>query len=843
MPSLGSFADKISSGSPLPNGDLPLDNAPRHPVDLAIKENASAAQKDSWWFRPESIDGERWDQEFPYQLLVVRQGKDKYERVPGWKFTLPIPPESMTITMPFASTTHVTIGGIVEDNAGAPIRQIEFSGTTGVLPKRPSADLRGEATITETIFAGTIAAARQAEQAARAAVADVTGAQPALNLIPDEALPGLLPGTGYYQFRMLQRFLENYVEFRRTPDGADVALAWATWRDEAVYLVTPQSFVLRRAADSPLEYRYQMSLKAWRRVELLGTPSPYKPEGMPSRRDPDVLARILNTIEDARVALQDARAAVAAVAGDVDRVVFEPIRELALLTKDALAVPLAVADLPAAIIRDLQDTVLVAAAAKRDFLNFPDTLGKRLSAAKEDIATFSLVRDEMADRRTHDAGVGRPLAAGAARQQSPAFDIFVHPEEHAPFLSLISLARLQVPTTIARQIRDEVKRVRDLRRPDLESRRRQILSAAESFERLVGSGDATVARVYGTPIPATTRPLGRRAFRVAAALNSVATAYAQASAWGADLAEAAKTRHLAGRAASARASGVPFVVARSKFPVPFPYGATLERLALRYLGDPNRWHEIAALNNLRAPYVDEAGVERPLLVPGAGNRVVVADDPALHAGQVAWVGAATVIRTRRTVVSVTRRDGEATLELDGDADLERFTTLESAVVTTFAPGTTNSMSLIYIPSSREPGGNFRVEGIPASVANDPLAAVGGIDLLLTDKNDLVVTEDGDTRWAVGMTNIVQQFRLLVDLQRGALLQHPGAGNPLRVGQTAAEMSAGDAVRGLRAALAADPAFAAIDSVHVDRSGPVTRVSVQAEVAGTDLTLPLSVEMA
>ena len=77
-----------------------------------------------------------WDKVFPYQLIILKKNsKGTYDQLGNDEvFTLPIPPHALTISTPFAINTSVTMGGILEEHNGAPIRNISLAGTTGVLP-------------------------------------------------------------------------------------------------------------------------------------------------------------------------------------------------------------------------------------------------------------------------------------------------------------------------------------------------------------------------------------------------------------------------------------------------------------------------------------------------------------------------------------------------------------------------------------------------------------------------------------------------------------------------------------------------------------------------------------
>ncbi len=83
----------------------------------------------------------------------------------------------------------------------------------------------------------------------------------------------------------------------------------------------------------------------------------------------------------------------------------------------------------------------------------------------------------------------------------------------------------------------------------------------------------------------------------------------------------------------AQQAGIFFNIPKSKYAVPMPYGHSLERLALQYLGNANRWHEIATLNNLRDPYIDEEGFAIALLTNAVGHQIVLPNVDNLFVSQ------------------------------------------------------------------------------------------------------------------------------------------------------------------------------------------------------------------
>jgi hypothetical protein len=277
-----------------------------------------AAGTDTLWFHEDMAKVEaRWNKYFPYQLLIVKaehdpeSGETTYFRVPKWQYTLPIPPQEMVMDMPIATQVKATLGGISETHGGAPFRTISLQGTTGITPKRgraaggTSADAYGEpARSALGILAGTVQAVQRTGEAAVATFAGTDfNAKP--NMLDKNAPTG--PGanqmpagsTGYYQYQMLERFMEAYVQLKsknqtlknELGDTRKLRLALAVWKDNAVYLCSGVQLTKRKSATDPYLINFNLQLRAWARVELHWGGSPAgSPRALPTVRSPTAQA-------------------------------------------------------------------------------------------------------------------------------------------------------------------------------------------------------------------------------------------------------------------------------------------------------------------------------------------------------------------------------------------------------------------------------------------------------------------------------------------------------------------------------------------------------------------------
>lgn len=821
-------------------------------LEAAAFNNRAPGYVDPMWERAPFVDLSRWNKLYPYQLLVVEVvldalGQATHQPHGDWAYTFPLGPEAVSVTTPFAITTQATQGGIIEDHNAAPFKMISVRGTTGLLPARGTAPQQLGFNLLQAVGGGTIQAGGQVLGAFASAVASATGVPPANPNTHDpsefdqqESAAATIAAktTGYFQARKLLEFLEAYATVRKTKRGRNLRLAFCTWKDEAVYLVTPLSLATPRQAASPLEYPFSLDFKAYRRVRLerasfaAALPAPV-------RRDPNALARLINTVSAARRVVQGISRVAAAAVGDFDRLVTEPLREVTLFAKDALGAAVSLAELP-------------------------DAIKQRAKAAwvqaQGDVKAVSQIASESADRVRAQLQAGRTAAnelrdmvTPRARAQAlkvlashPAAKPFEQPQFNLAFFEAADLGQLQLDPATARQVNAERARVRSLTRLDFEQRRDRVRNAADRLAVALGAGSATFEATYGVVVTPIKEAPTDSDWEVLWALNSAAAAMDSLAATG-DNEPSAREDAVEAMAQLARRSGVAFRVPASKFAVPFPYGSTLELLAQRYLGDAQRWLEIAALNGLKEPYVDEVGFDLPLLTNGVENQVVVSfaeADGRLYIGQLVYVWSTFTRRVRRRVTALRQVGAQLVVTVDGDATMGGYQTAHAATLSAFLPDTVNSQSLVYIPSAEEPADDSNItKSIPGIDEFDPLVQAGGVDLLLDSNNDLIVTPDGDTRLAWGLTNIVQNTRLMMGVYRGDLLTHPDYGLPIRVGMSTADITAREAVDAIRRMLQQDPTFSRVDQVRVVKDGGAVRVGIGVVVAGTEQPVPIAFEVA
>lgn len=846
--------------------------------------------KESVFYPELKMDSKRWNLILPYKLIVwdavkkskvksfgaiknttLKHGTDfiltQETKQDDYEYTLPITPQQIQITTPFANNTTPTARGILEEHNGQVFKIINIQATTGIFMRRELGKAPRNKSSVESVFGGTIAAAQNVASAARN-IASAFSGRPN-GLAASDASLGDLTQTGYYKALELQAFLERYVEAKKNPNNKNWRLVLDIPKTNESYIVSPKNFSINKSANSPNEFMIGLQLQAWKRIDLKANFSQVRTQSI--ALSTNSFQKFVNTLANVRKLLANSVNVIKAVRSDF-RSVFDAIRQITAVVKDLSGVALALSELPGGILQDLNSTISDMASDLRASRN-------NFEAAENNIANLfandrasgggRIILSKMAEEKQQNEGVPsgqtsetigaktttktqpQQTQQGSTIAQTPkgtdesaAAQVTKNPEENYAILGEMEIDSMKnISSKLRQDINDAIAEIRLIRKSDLQQFKQEILSTIYLISNRYGAGDSTTAYIYGQPTPSTrTTPLTVEETEVMTALMEVVqiTDALTASEFF-DQRDIVSPMEYVGTLANQ--AEIDFDDATAKRLVPVPFGLTIEQIAVRYLGDANKWLEIVTLNNLRLPYIDEEGFILPLISNG-GDRQINVDDTndQLYIGQVLTLSSSSVPAFQRVVINKEKiSDNNYVITLSGDPNLDILTTSDNAKIKAYLPGTVNSQNQIFIPAEGTPEDEDFIN-LPKAFRQDNLAKLSKIDWLLDENGDLAITKAGDIQLAGGMTNLIQALKLKLDVKRGSLLQHPEYGLSLKHGISLSEIEAGDLLQSLQELVLQDSRYAAIDRLDLRVSGSTVSIDMAVQLASGSGILPISFQL-
>lgn len=194
-------------------------------------------------------------------------------------YTLPIPPDGLSVQPMIASEVMASLGGIVEETSPTAFWMITLSGTTGMAIGRTDTDTTANIFRDALGTTGLLSGLGSALNKLASTVTnignsfDALSADPSPGGVADLAAAALLPKlpysksavdvrNGYLEIHLLHRFLNAYGDMKALkPDAAK--LVFCNYKDGQQWQVIVKSFKITKSVNEPMLYRYSIVLQGW----------------------------------------------------------------------------------------------------------------------------------------------------------------------------------------------------------------------------------------------------------------------------------------------------------------------------------------------------------------------------------------------------------------------------------------------------------------------------------------------------------------------------------------------------------------------------------------------------
>lgn len=780
-----------------------------------------------------------------------------------WKYFFYIAPSSINIQNQFAINVSATNQGIIEEHNGVVFRAIQISGTTGILPaktNRTSTKTSPIQQIAQSLFpAATSAVVGLVNQVSHVANAITGGNDNDLAKITS-ALD--YQRTGWFQFWQLNNFLIAYAEAKKGLQGQDTSnlrLCFSSSKDNIAYVVTPVSFAMKRDVSNPLLYRYEIVLKSWDIIP--NTPPAQLPNAdIPTPDSQSIVASIAGVLTEARTTIRDASNVLKSAQTDLNSIL-NVYNQALLLYQDTAGIVSQVATFGDTFVSNRQALLLNSQRNQTNILSAINSTENRTTLApsvtQKQITVIQPSQSLSASNSSALTSAGFNTAStistttpsGADKTDSAKLNIT--PQADTLIIAALStdsfldqtIDQLDIPTPIQSAIDTVRTKAHQLTAGDIISLNSDLQNLSDNYAGTIGAMDPTYAAIYGVPFlpnQQTAVPTENDII-TAVALQDAKTAFTSTLSTGQFFLE---------RDADPFLYSNQFLPAtdqlhtpQSSIAVPFQRGATLDTLAQQYLGNARRSREIAILNNLRAPFIDEIGFSIPLLGV-SGRSFVVTEITRLAIGQNVTIQSSTQIPTKRIILNIEPIGNEEwQVTVDGLPNLAIYTAASNPILFAHLPGTVGPGDTILIPSDVVPTDFAAIR--PTTLYNSLASAekVFKVDMALDALNaqDLSVGANGDIQFAFGYTNAVQALRLALEVQRGELDEHVNYGLAVPVGSRNSDLDMDQVESAIQASIVNDPRFVNAE-VQVGVDGSKFQIAVTAQGASGTGQIPVNFEI-
>jgi len=688
-------------------------------------------------------------------------GADK-KGSPFTDFPLPITPQEITQTENFAVSIRPTHGGTVLQHSGNKYKDLTIAGTTGVHP-----------------FKGITGADRY------------TGAA---IFQPDN----IKYRSGYEVFIHFRNWIKSYHQVKAQAGNIGLRMVFKNYKDWEFLIVEPLKFTMKRDASRPLLYNYQIQFK------VLGHYAPPKaPNGVLEYIDKG-LNQVSRVLEVSRGIIKKREEFLRSVAGEVDGIT-EMLRKANLATKAIKGGDVFANDMGPR----TKENFLSQGGAKDVIKNLTPILDNFVKQAKDfekraiDMETapadpMALVANINSKLKNPNLDAKKELA-NLEKQMGDLLrtaNLDAYPLEAKQELlleqqkaALVSKQEISNNLDTLRNFKDRFASSLNLSNPYYDSIY-GVISTSNQLE-VAENPDAQFESLYGL----------QQAEKSMEIILSSDEFF--------DTAKNLYGRNTATSGAENIGQGI------FSFPNPntgiregiVPTGATLEDIAFSELGDSSRWTELAELNGLKPPYIDDSNSESKKInytVKSSGfydptdiqsltpsDYYLIAEMPTALS---AWTGKenfiteflggdVTVSSNWRfllpplgTVIKVIDRQLYLEKTEAGWVEVD-FTEIQTTEV--LKPG-----DRIKIPSSQIPTSENKIRGPRDNAITNGLSASEkslAVDINLNESGDLDLNPSGDLNLITGAENMAQAIVLKLLYELGDLKKHREIGTQLTIG--------------------------------------------------------------
>jgi len=386
--------------------------------------------------------------------------------------------------------------------------------------------------------------------------------------------------TGYEHFQELRNYFRAYAEEKK--NKLELRLLFINRKDNEVFIVEPESFSLKRSASRGFLYDYTIQMRVLGAVEAEQTIADPLP-GMFQDFD-NVISEVNEKLTIARGVMLKNQAILRNIEGNIAQTFLEPLRKATLATKALIGAIYSIYDMPSSLANKLT------AGSKAAYYNLIASLKREGNPAFREVAIPKNIKREATKKYTNDF-----LPPEAAEQVTLDF---LNDDEKREFNEEVSSVK-NSSREFYETLKEENQRIYDnaseafgLGNEDYNAFTNRLQTFTPGEGRRPSDSESDVLGAFDTIDKALDYMVSTNLpFRntLEENINQINTVFNKR---------------------------IPVVIPGSVEEITIPFDTTLEDIASQYFNDPEKWIDIAVLNNLKPPYIQDAPTDPRIKQPG-----------------------------------------------------------------------------------------------------------------------------------------------------------------------------------------------------------------------------------
>lgn len=468
-------------------------------------------------------------------------------------FELPLAPTDIQQTEEFATSIKPTQGGTVVSHSGNKYKTLIISGTTGIAPFRGAGGV--DAYTGEAIFQ-----------------------------------PGSIKyKSGYEVFHELRNYFKAYAQFKKdrasSPEGFNSRLVFKNYKDGEYLIVELITFDMKRNSTRPFLYDYVMKFKVLKHFKELAA------ELSVLQKIDDALNKALNKIDVARGIFLRTSDIIRQVESTFDQIGMEPLRRIGLALRAAIGVGYTAAD-------------------------FPKTIMRQMVSTGHTIDILLKLRDKQDDQKNNPTD---PLLESIVLPTdienavgTQGVDAIYNLKEGITLIDSSDLPE-NAQDALTQEIEDSLGLTRLYYEESVNDLIRVRRNAEDLFNVGSTSYDTLFDRVSSVDVDSSKTITNDEIdvlYGFKEAISGILDVMSSLRFFKSEY------NQVINEMLANFNNDLPLQTTEAVRQIRVPGRTDLERIALDYLGDSNRWVEIAELNNLEYPYIEDARSDLRTIIPG-----------------------------------------------------------------------------------------------------------------------------------------------------------------------------------------------------------------------------------